>query len=121
MGSFHVLQGDGSGANYALTVEFHVPVPDEMNLVGKVNLRAALSGDDMDKISSVADGTEQALLATGELLKVVQVHRMNEERPLTERQQSIRERYAALVVEAVQDLRRRYALTGYSESKGVDF
>lgn len=122
MGSYHVLNTRGTGPNFAVDVEYHLPVPDEMNQTNTINIRAALAADDdFEKTSDQATAGELTQLQSGELAKWVESFTLNENRPLTDHRQAARDRYNELAVQGPAFLHAKYRFLAFTEQSGVDF
>ena len=123
MGSYHVLYGSGdNGSNYSVEVEYHIPVPNEANLAGTINIRAAVAQDSAyDKTSNQATAVELTQLANGEIVKIVEPYRLNKDRPLVDHRAKVRARYDELITNAINTLKGKYAFYQFSETKGVNF
>lgn len=122
MSSYHILNATGKGIRYSLQVEFHIPIPDDTISLTNSLLRTLISNDsEIDKTSTIADGTELTQMTNGEVVKVsknVSSHQANTNIQMRDK---VRERYTELAVSVVDDLKAKYKGKGFNETAGVEF
>ena len=107
MANYHILEGEGNHYRIA----FHLPVPDEQNLVTTSTLRAALAEDgSFDKTSEVSwiTGAEQTQLTNGELFEHIETYSTHEGHTNVQDQAALDARFTELIALIAVRLRRRY-------------
>ena len=108
MSDYHVMEGELNN----FQVVFHLPVPDEQNVIGTINVRAALAEDTSvlktSRLPWIIAG-EQTSLTDGSLFEHVEIYSTHESHTQASDQATLDARFTALSTIVANRLRRRYA------------
>lgn len=110
MANFHVLQGAEDGRSYR--VVFHLPVPNELNRAGNVNIRDAVKEDPVVIKQSLVpwiSREESDQLFAGELYEMVELFSTTPTTTLIQLTAGLNTRFVQLTTQAQTELRQRYA------------
>ena len=108
MSNYHIMEGERNN----FQVVFHLPVPDEQNVIGTRIIRAALAEDpSVDRTSRLPwiEAAEQTDLTNGLLYEHVENYSTHAGHSLAEDQSALDARFGQLSTTVANRLRRRYA------------
>jgi hypothetical protein len=115
MSDYHILDGDGTGED-SYRVVFHVPVPNENNLVG-VNLQAAVAQDHERSHTSLIDHmivqAERSALTNGELVEILYAYRRDPNKTLSETRDELDQLFTQGTAKIQNRIRAEYKFWGY--------
>ena len=108
MSDYHFMEGERD----SFKVVFHLPVPNELNITGGKNIRAAIAEDrSIDRTSRLPwiDVAEQAKLTNGSLFEHVETYSTHPGHTLIHDRTQLDTRFDQLSAIVANRLRRRYA------------